>query len=214
LEKHPAFDGEEKNVSEDPSLDDGDGVVTEGEREEPPKPEELLAVTQSALEQATSQLKELAKEKEGLQDRYVRLQADFDNFRRRTRKEMAEAGEQAVAKFVLEILPLIDNLQLAVQSQSQNETNQGVVAGVKMVLDQFTEVFSSYGVQPIAALGKEYDPTVHEALMTVETDEVSPGCILEELRCGYIQRERVLRPSLVKVAAAAAKKEPVDGEKA
>ncbi|MDD2630092.1 MAG: nucleotide exchange factor GrpE [Limnochordia bacterium] len=214
MEKHPAFDGEEKNVSEDPSLDDGDGVVTEGEREEPPKPEELLAVTQSALEQATSQLKELAKEKEGLQDRYVRLQADFDNFRRRTRKEMAEAGERAVAKFVLEILPLIDNLQLAVQSQSQNETNQGVVAGVKMVLDQFTEVFSSYGVQPIAALGKEYDPTVHEALMTVETDEVSPGCILEELRCGYIQRERVLRPSLVKVAAAAAKKEPVDGEKA
>lgn len=220
LDKDPAVIGEEQNVAEqgehrDLEADNG-GPNTE-EQTQSPAPEELLAKMQAALEETTQKLAEVSEEKQQLQDQYLRLRADFENYRRRTRQEKAEAGEQAIAAFVLKLLPALDNLQLAVKNQSSSgEAEQSVAAGVRMVLDQLEQVFKDHGIQAIAAVGQEFDPRFHEALMMVETDEVSPGWVVEELRRGYIFDDRVLRPSLVTVAVAseqqAREEEPNDGE--
>ncbi len=146
------------------------------------------------------QILELENQVKEMTDKALRLQADFDNFRRRTRQDLARSAEQANEKVFLDLLPILDNLERAVGSVPEAEGNS-VVSGVKMVLRQMQELLAKWGVEPIPAVGESFDPNVHEAMMQVEApEETESGTVVEELQRGYTYNGRTLRPSLVNVA--------------
>ncbi|NLY89058.1 MAG: nucleotide exchange factor GrpE [Firmicutes bacterium] len=147
-------------------------------------------------------LEELKKENEELNQRWLRLRADFENYRRRSRQELQRAREQALEEFILKILPVVDNLERAVAAGAGGSGNEANLrTGVEMVFRQFMEVLEREGVTPIAAVGEIFDPEKHEAFCREESEEPE-NTILEEFQKGYLFGEKTIRPSLVKVAAA------------
>lgn len=145
-----------------------------------------------------SRLEELNKEKEELFQNYLRLRADFENYRRRTREELSQAREKATEDVVLKILPVLDNLERAVNSYGDAEKWR---EGVQMVLRQFQELLAGEGVAPIQAVGEIFDPQRHEAVAREIVLDQPENVIIDELQKGYLFKDKTLRPSLVKVAA-------------
>jgi molecular chaperone GrpE len=138
-------------------------------------------------------------EKEEYFRRLQRLQADFDNYRRRMDKERQELIGRANERLIFTLLPVLDNLErvLEIQREPENET---IISGVEMIYRQFLEVLNREGVVPIRAVGEEFDPQKHEAVMQVEESGAAQNIVVEELQRGYLIQEKVLRPSMVKVA--------------
>ncbi len=142
---------------------------------------------------------QLAAERE----RMLRLRADFDNYRKRTERERAEIERYALADMLRELLPVVDNLERALSVQGpQGGPGDGndLRKGVEMIVRQFQELLKRYGLLPIAALGERFDPAVHEAVFQEESDGVVVPTVEVELQRGYRLNDRLLRPSLVKVA--------------
>ena len=145
---------------------------------------------------------QLAAERE----RMLRLRADFDNYRKRTERERGEIERYALADVLRELLPVVDNLEraLAVQVAQVAPGVSGDASdlrkGVEMIVRQFHELLKRYGLVPIAALGERFDPSVHEAVFQEESDGVLAPTVAVELQRGYRLNDRLLRPSLVKVA--------------
>ncbi|CUH94144.1 hypothetical protein P22_0206 [Propionispora sp. 2/2-37] len=131
-------------------------------------------------------------------ERFKRLQADFENFKRRTRQEKEELSNIMAQNIVYDILPVLDNFERALQNANTDDA-AGFLSGIQMIHRQFTDVMEKIGLTPIEALGKQFDPQHHEAVMSVEDAEQLDGMILEELQKGYIVRGKVIRPSMVKV---------------
>lgn len=146
----------------------------------------------------------LKAEKDQLMDRLLRLQAEFDNARKREAKERAESREYAVANTVEQFLPVLDNFQLALKSTGSAEQLR---AGVELIVKQMEEALRGISVQPVEAVGAVFDPRVHEALEMVERNDVPDHQVIEEVRRGYRMRERLLRPALVRVASNSQQKE-------
>lgn len=140
-----------------------------------------------------------------------RLKADFDNYRRRTQEDLLRARRGAVGDFVVELLPVIDNLERAL-SASRSEETEGLARGVELTMRQLIDLLARHGIKPIEALGQPFDPTIHEAMAQEETDRFEEGHVMEEFQRGYIQDGRVLRPSLVKVARAISSAESTTNE--
>lgn len=135
-------------------------------------------------------------------DRYLRLMADFDNFRKRAGKERVDAQAYAVEDVIREIIPVVDNLERALASAQEGagtEGRAGVIKGVELTLRMFQNVLGKFGVERISAVGKPFDPNQHEALMQMESDEVQVETVSEELEPGYVMKGRVVRPARVKV---------------
>lgn len=130
-------------------------------------------------------------------DRYKRLQADFDNFRRRTRQEKEELSAVVAERIVCELLPVVDNFERATTSKATDVDT--LVTGVQMIFKQLQNALSQLGVEPVNAVGTVFDPTQHEAVMKVEDDTQPDGMVVEELQKGYKVNGRVVRPSMVKV---------------
>lgn len=143
-------------------------------------------------------------ERDQLLDRLARMQAEFDNARKREQKERAEFRDFAVAGAVEQFLPVLDNFHLALKAEGSAEQ---IRAGVEMILRQMEDVLRNLGVQPIEAVGAEFDPRVHEALGSVETTEHPDNHVVNEVRRGYRIKERLLRPAMVQIAKNAAQKE-------
>lgn len=146
----------------------------------------------------------LKAEKDQLMDRLLRLQAEFDNARKREAKDRAESREYAVANTVEQFLPVLDNFQLALKSGGSAEQLR---AGVELIVKQMEEALRGLSVQPVDAVGAVFDPRVHEALEMVERSDVPDHQVIEEVRRGYRMRERLLRPALVRVASNSQQKE-------
>ena len=146
----------------------------------------------------------LKAEKDQLMDRLLRLQAEFDNARKREAKERAESREYAVANTVEQFLPVLDNFQLALKSTGSAEQLR---AGVELIVKQMEEALRGINVQPVEAVGAVFDPRFHEALEMVERNDVPDHQVIEEVRRGYRMRERLLRPALVRVASNSQQKE-------
>ena len=145
--------------------------------------------------------KELDQTRQALQDyerRLLRLQADFDNFRKRMLKEQTRWGEEAQLELVKSLLPVVDNLERALDQEGDPDS---IRQGVEMIYRQLREVLGQYGVERIPARGQPFDPNFHEAVMTEETGEEPEGTVLEEFRTGYTMGSRLLRPCSVKVAS-------------
>jgi len=143
------------------------------------------------------ELRELTKEKEDLYQSYIRLKADFDNYRRRTREELGQAQARGLEETVLKLLPVLDNLERAIDASGDPHKWR---EGVEMVYRQFLGVLEGEGLTPIPSLGQEFDPTKHEAIAR-ETSEQQENIIIEVLQKGYQLGEKTIRASLVKVSA-------------
>ncbi len=145
-------------------------------------------------------LARLEAERDELRQKLLRVAADFDNFRKRTRKELEEAERRGREAVLRELLPIVDNLERAVQSASGAQSVDAVVKGVQMVLRLFEETASRIGLHRIGTVGERFDPNVHDAVQQQETDEHPPGTVVGELIPGYKLGEKLLRAAMVVVA--------------
>ena len=134
-----------------------------------------------------------------LMERILRLQADFDNYRRRTRQEQAELGAFVTQNFIRELLPVLDNFERALASRPAEDAS-GFGAGVEMIFRQFYGVLEKQGVTVVETVGSMFDPARHEAIMRDEESDRPDGTVVAELQKGYAVAGKVLRPALVKVA--------------
>jgi molecular chaperone GrpE len=137
-----------------------------------------------------------------LEARHLRLRADFENFRRRAAKESEDLRERAAEGLLRELLPILDNLGRGLADNSV--ADDPFRKGIALVHRQLLDLLKREGLEPIDAMGQQFDPERHEAVTRQETTEVAPGTVVEEMQKGYRYRGRLLRPSLVKVAAAPA----------
>ena len=141
-----------------------------------------------------------------LRDRSVRTLADFDNYRKRVARERSEERRYAATELAQDILAVVDNLERALESEGSAED---LKQGVAMINQQLQSTLGRHGVQRVAALGRPFDPAVHEAVMRVEDSEIDRPMVSEEMQSGYTLHDRLLRPSMVKVAVPVADEEPV-----
>lgn len=146
---------------------------------------------------AQADVEKLQTERDQLFDRLARLQAEFDNYRKRETRERAEYRDYALINTVEQFLPVLDNFQLALSAQS---TAEQLRSGVELIVRHMGEVLRSLGVQPIPTVETQFDPRVHEAIEMVEREDLPDHQVMDEVRRGYTLRERLLRPALVRVA--------------
>jgi len=154
----------------------------------------------SAPAQATgieAELQKLKTERDMYVDRLARIQADFDNARKRAAKEQQDFRDFALADTVKTLLPIVDNFERALQSKSDPADFR---SGIELIYKQLQDVLTKLGVRPIPAKGEQFDPHVHEAVEMVETSEAADHEVLEEWQRGYKFKDRLLRPAMVKVA--------------
>lgn len=137
------------------------------------------------------------------QNQYVRLAADFENFRRRKAQELSDRVRYASEDAARALLPALDTLRRAVD-HAPADSDKAFLDGVRMTVRQFEEALSSLGVTPIEAVGTRFDPSIHEAIAGIESAEVEHDTVVDELQRGYRLHDRVIRPSMVRVAHPAA----------
>jgi molecular chaperone GrpE len=166
--------------------------------------ETVFAEAEDSKEDSThidyaAEIQNLTSKLEEADNRYLRLQADFDNFRRRTRLDI-EAGEKYKAqKLVTELLPALDNFERALQIEADNEQTRSLLQGMEMVYRGIVDALKKEGVEPIEAVGKEFDPNFHQAVMQGEDENFGSNIVTDEFQKGYMLKDRVIRPSMVKV---------------
>lgn len=138
---------------------------------------------------------------EELNDRVKRQMAEFENFRKRTEKEKTQMFDMGAKTIVEKILPVIDNFERGFQTVEDADKDDAFVQGMDMVYKQLMTELSNAGVTPIEALGKEFDPEIHNAVMQVESDEYESGVVAQELQKGYMYKDQVVRHSMVAVVS-------------
>ncbi len=144
-----------------------------------------------------TELEQLKAERDRLLDRLVRLQAEFENARKRAERERAEYRDFVTSSVVEQFLPVVDNFELALKSTGSAHQLRD---GVKLIVKQMEEILEKMQVKAVPTVGEAFDPRIHEALGTVERDDVPDHHVAEEVRRGYRIRERLVRPALVRVA--------------
>ncbi|MBB5342609.1 nucleotide exchange factor GrpE [Tunturibacter empetritectus] len=147
---------------------------------------------------AQAELEQVKGERDQLLDRLARLQAEFDNARKREAKERADSRDYTVSNTVEPFLSVMDNFQLALKA---NGTAAQLRSGVELILKQMEDALKGLNVQAVETVGTQFDPRIHEALGSIETKEFPDHQVLEEIRRGYRIREKLLRPALVRIAA-------------
>ena len=148
----------------------------------------------------TSDLDKAKAERDRMKDQLLRIAADFDNFRKRSRKEIEEVRRRTIEDTLREVLPIVDNLERAADAMKDATEVAAVADGVHMVLRGFEDVANRLGLKRVPAVGQQFDPTCHDAMQQEETDEHAPGTIVSEVVPGYYLGERLLRPAMVVVA--------------
>lgn len=192
----------ETNVPEiDPEVElpAADGAETENATEEHPKKEKKAEKKLRAeLEEARKKYADAEAKSAELLDKYTRLAAEYDNFRKRSQKEKESVYGEAIEDAVKGLLPVIDNLQYA--SKYGNADPEKFAEGVRLILDKLPENLAKLNVKPFGAPGDTFDPNLHNAVMHEENDAYGEGEIIDVLQCGYLYGDRVIRYAMVKVA--------------
>ncbi|THF75051.1 nucleotide exchange factor GrpE [Cohnella fermenti] len=145
-------------------------------------------------------LEELRKQAEEANVRFMRAQADFDNYRRRTLKEKEELAQYASSKLIGSLLPVIDNFGRALATSGDSVDVQSFSKGVDMIYRQLWQVLEGEGLKEMDAVGQPFDPEFHQAIMQVESEEYAEGTVVEVVQSGYILKDKVIRPAMVKVS--------------
>ncbi len=145
------------------------------------------------------EIRRLQQEIEDKQNRYLRLQADFDNYRRRVRLDQESAAKYRAQSLIENILPALDNFERALHLDTVDEGAKQLLKGMEMIYRQITDALKSEGLEVIEAVGQQFDPNFHQAVMQVEDSNFDSNVVTEELQKGYKLKDRVLRPTMVKV---------------
>jgi molecular chaperone GrpE len=158
------------------------------------------AETVEAPEKPSDPLEQARAETARIRDQLLRTAADFDNFRKRTRRELDDAQKRGREELLRELLPVFDNLERAVVHAGQVSDAKAVADGVGMVLKQFGDTLARIGIKRVPTVGLPFDPSMHEAIQQLETDEHPPGTIVAEVQPGYAMGDKLLRAAMVVVA--------------
>jgi molecular chaperone GrpE len=177
------------------------------ESAEPRDPAQAEAPNGSAPESSASSLESLLAQAQAERDQYLELakrtRADFENYQTRARRDAESHRLYAHQPFVYDLLPVIDNLERAVEAAKLKNEAPGLVEGVQLVLKTLMDVFGKHGVEAIRPAGEPFDPNRHQAVMQEASDKVPPMTVLQTFQAGYQLRERVIRPAQVVVSKAA-----------
>ncbi|WP_162595829.1 nucleotide exchange factor GrpE [Bacillus sp. CGMCC 1.16541] len=186
---------EVSSLSSEKQVEDVVEEVESVEEETETVEEETQETVDNPLQQQVDELKQQLEEQE---NRYLRLQADFDNFRRRVRLDTEAAEKYRAQSLVTDILPALDNFERALQVEANDQT-KAVLQGMEMVHRQLVEALQKEGVEAIKAVGQTFDPYEHQAVMQVEDESHESNTVVEEFQKGYKLKDKVIRPSMVKV---------------
>ena len=171
------------------TAENADAEASEADSEDPDKKKSFF---KKKKDKKDEQIEELT-------DKVKRQMAEFDNFRKRTEKEKSQMYDMGAKSIIEKILPVIDNFERGLQGVPEEEKDAPFVKGVEMVYKQMLTAFDEMGVKPIDAVGKEFDPNLHNAVMAVDDDSLESGTVAEEMQKGYMYKESVVRHSMVKV---------------
>jgi len=159
-----------------------------------------IEVEEESSEDLKKKLDEKEKEIEEIHDRMLRLAADFENYKKRAAREKEELVKFSNEEVIKSILPFVDNLERAVDHSEKAREVESLVEGTKLTIQQLLQALNKFGLSPIESLGKPFDPTFHEAVMVVGTDQHQPNHVVEEFRKGYLLHDRLIRPAAVSVS--------------
>jgi len=144
--------------------------------------------------------KQAQEELQIYQDKYIRLAAEFENYKRRAQRDQSDAIRYANESLLKNLLSTVDNLERAIQSGKDAGTNGPLMEGVELTHKQFIETVGKLGVRQVSSIGNPFDPTMHQAVARVESDTAEPNTVVEEFQKGYFLHDRILRPAMVTVA--------------
>jgi molecular chaperone GrpE len=176
----------------------------EGASPEAAKPEAEVVAAPDPLAEAEERARKAEAERRDTHDRMLRVAADFENFKKRSRKEADDAEARGRRTILTAILPVLDNLERGLDAAAvAGDASGGAIAeGVRLVMKQFLGILEKLDVKPLVALGQAFDPAVHEAIQQVETADAASGTVVKELQKGYTIGGKLLRPAMVAVARA------------
>lgn len=190
----------EKNIAEQEEvIEEQNAAEVEVEGETVP---DTTTETEEASESgndAEQRIAELEAKLEEAENKVLRAQADFDNFRRRTRLDQEAAQKYRAQSLVSEIIPALDNFERALQIEADNDQTKSLLQGMNMVYNQLIQALQNEGVEAIKSVGEQFDPHIHQAVMQVEDENFESNTVIEELQKGYKLKDRVIRPAMVKV---------------
>ena len=181
------------------TADAKDTEATEQEDTKATEKEDTKAAEKEDTKAAEKEDTKAAEKIAALQDQVLRQMAEFDNFRKRTEKEKEQSFSNGAASVVEKLLPIIDNFERAIASRKE-DTDAAYADGVEMIYKQFNTVLEGLGIKAIEAVGKEFDPSLHNAVMHIDDENYGENEVVEELQKGYTYGDTVLRQSMVKVA--------------
>lgn len=163
-----------------------------------PAPTSVQAL-KDKIKKKDADIKLLKKENKDLMDKYLRKIADMENLKKRLEREKTEFYQYALSDFLKDLFTVLDNFERALESQDQAD-GKSFREGVEMIYRQYQDLLLKFGAKPIEIKGKKFDPRLHQAFITEESDDVEEPMVVEELQRGYTLHDRLLRPALVKVA--------------
>jgi molecular chaperone GrpE len=187
-------DPKESDQSEEPASAEINDKEPSADSESEPKPEQ---------DDLKAELKAAQDKAEDHYDRLLRLSAEFDNYKKRTSREMTDVVRYANEKLLKDLLIVVDNLERAISSADQdNPTDSSLVEGIHLTLNEVLKILQQYNVQPVKALGESFDPAIHQAMMQQEVENEPANTVVQEMQKGYRIHERLLRPAMVVVSKA------------
>jgi molecular chaperone GrpE len=193
-------------VSNEKNVADQEEAVDTLQNESPEADVEVVDAEDVTIDEASEvvdeseqKIAELQAKLDETENKMLRAQADFDNFRRRSRLDQEAAQKYRAQSLVTEIIPALDNFERALQIEADNDQTKSLLQGVNMVYNQLVQALQSEGVEAIKAVGEQFDPHLHQAVMQVEDENFDSNTVIEELQKGYTLKDRVIRPSMVKV---------------
>ena len=156
-----------------------------------------------SLKEMETKIKSLEEEVKETYNRFLRVSAEFENYKKRSAREMSEFKKFANESLIKELLLVVDNMERAINSsKNEGNSNNGLIEGIDMTLKELLKIFKESSVKQIESLGKPFDPNFHQAVMQEETDEHPHNTVINELQKGYLINERLLRPAMVVVSMA------------
>jgi molecular chaperone GrpE len=203
-DEEPSEETAKEEVSEEVSEEDADrsNILEEDEdlsEDNKPKERKLNWAKKAGFKKESIEEK-LKTQIAEVNDKYARLFAEFDNFRKRSEKEKIARYDMGARDVIEKILPIIDNFERGFDTVEESDKEDAFVTGMDLVYKQFCKILEDMGVKPIEAVGKEFDPELHNAVMHVDDPEVGENIVVEEFQKGYMYKDQVVRYSMVKVA--------------
>ncbi len=186
----------EEKINQEIKSED-DEIITDSAKEEDKGTKKETKAKNEKKDKENEKIIKLEDEKKELYESYLRLRADFDNYKKRIEKEKAEIYTRSLEDIFKKMLPILDNFERAVEAKSEDADK--IIQGVKMVYEQMTGLLKSEGLEIIDALDKNFDPEYHHAVMTEQNEEKEDNAVLAVLQNGYTLKDRVIRPAMVKV---------------